>query len=113
MDRIIRNEKFLRTLVKSKKKEALKLLKQATEDEYRSVVDVLLNAESVLEEKQLKKCSTFCARLKKFKKLTKKALEKLLVTSYKTLAAIIGFVILRLFEQGVATVYCMQNGQLC
>lgn len=61
MNRIANNETFLRKLVKAKKPKALKLLKNSSEEELKSVVEVLVNAKNYLAKDQLKQC-----KIKKF-----------------------------------------------
>lgn len=109
MERVIRNEQFLKRLAKSGKREGIKLLKRSTQEEYKSVVEVLLNAESQLGSQEVKKVKPICSKLLKLRNITKKHLVVAFQKSFKHLATLIGLLLFRLLEEGVLRVYC-QDG---
>jgi hypothetical protein len=111
MDSVAKNEQFLRDLVKLKKKEAVLKLRSATEDECKSVIELLLNAESHLDSKALKTCKgqVICAALKKLKKVSRKVLIKLFAKSFKQVISLIALMLLNLFENSLNKIYSHQD----
>lgn len=107
MERIIRNEDFLQKLAKSHKRQGIKLLRQATEDEYKSVIEIILNADSFLNRSEIKKCRSFSfyTKFKKLGKVTKKQLIKLFIKWFEQLVVLLGFTIYRIFERGLCAAY--------
>lgn len=114
MERVQASENFLRKIAGASKKEAAILLQSASETEFKSLVEVLVNVDTCLDKNDIKKCKSgsLCKKLKRLKKITKKSMLKLFKKSFKQLASLIGFMIIRLFEEGVLRVYCGQNGEL-
>jgi hypothetical protein len=111
MDRIAKSEDFLREIIKLKKKDAVNKLRSATDDECKSIVELLLNAESHLDSKVLRKCKAqlICTALKKLKKISKKVLLKLFAKSFKGIISLIAAMLLNLFETSVNRVYCIKD----
>lgn len=81
-------------------------MKKSSEEEYKSVIAVIANAESQLGRKQVKNVRPICAKLLKLKKITKKHLVAVFQKSFKHLATLIGLLLFRLLEEGVFSVYC-------
>jgi hypothetical protein len=111
MERIAKNEQFLRDLIKSKKKTAVLKLRTASEDECKSVIELLVNAESYLDNKEIKRCKAqvIFAALKKLKKISRKVLLKLFSKSFKQVITLIALMLLNLFENSVSTVCSIQD----
>ena len=109
--RISKNEQFLRYLIKCNKKDAVLKLRSATEEECKSVIELLLNAESHLDSKELKTCKgqRICAALKKLKKVSRKVLIKLFAKSFKQVISLIALMLLCLFENNLNKVYSLQD----
>lgn len=107
MEKIAKNEDFLRKLVKSNKKQGIKLLRGASQDEYKSLVQLIVNSDSLLNRSEIKKCKSLgiCKKFKSLGKITKKQLIKLFVKWFDRLIILVGCMIYRLFERGVAQVY--------
>lgn len=105
MDRLARNEGFLKKLVKSNKRGALKLLRGATQDQYKSVIEVLLNAESYLNSSELRKNKGIFSKIKNLKLVTKAQLIILFLKWFDVIIELIGSMICRLFDQGLCEVY--------
>lgn len=107
MDRLARNEEFLKKLVTSSKSRAIKLLRRATQDEYKSVFEILLNADSYLNRAELRKCKSLfiCSKIKSLKKITKNQLINLFGKWFDRVIELIGRMICRLFERGLCEVY--------
>lgn len=110
MEQVAKNEKFLRKLAKSKKRQAIRILKQSSDEEFQSVVQVLQSAKENLCESEKKKLSVISRKLRSLKKITKKVLVALFVKYFKQIIALIGLLILRIFEGGITQVYCIHNG---
>ena len=91
--------------MKAKRKQAIKLLQTATEAEVKSVLDILGQAEVVLNRTEIKNCGglSLCKKLKK--RLTRKQLIKLFRQFCEKFAVIIGCILCRLLERNVAEVY--------
>ena len=101
---------FLKKLTKAKNKQAIRLLQTATDDEYKSVLEVLSRADKVLNPKEIKN-SGAASLLKKLKKrLTRKQFIALFRKFSKQFAVILGCILCRILEQNIAEVY---NGELC
>lgn len=94
-------QEFLRRLVKAKKSQAISLLRKATDDEYKSVVELLKQAESYLSPAEINKC--FPLKLPKLK--TKKQLIRLFSVCYRPLITLLACILCRILERGIAEVY--------
>lgn len=110
MEKIARNERFLRRLAKSKKRQAIRILKNSSDEEFQSVVQVFLSAKDHLDDTEKQKCSAISKKLKSLRKITKKALISFFVKYFKQVIALVALLILRLFESGITQVYCLHNG---
>ena len=100
-----RNEEFVHRLANSNKSQAISLLRKATDEEYKSVVELLGQAESFLSRAEINKCQALpsCLKLKKLK--TKKQLIRLFSMCYRPLITLLGCLIARIIERGIAEVY--------
>jgi hypothetical protein len=107
MDRISNNEKFLRHLITLCKKDAVLKLRSASDEECKSLVELILNAESYLDSKLLKKYKgeAICTSLKKLKNISRKVLVKLFAKSFEQVITLIAMMLLTMFEQSISNVY--------
>lgn len=106
MDRVAKNEEFLRRLVKAKKREAVQLLKNSNDDEYKSVVEILLNSEGLINKAEAKKAKPVYSTLKKIKRISKKVFVRVFAKFFHQIIIILVFMLYRIFEQGISEVYC-------
>jgi hypothetical protein len=74
------------------KRQAVLKLQSATDEELKIVVELLLNAESTLESKELKQCKgqLICSGLMKLKNISRKVLLRLFAKYFKQIVKLLG-----------------------